>query len=111
MGFHLDMIYNGLLLVKILLALAVFYLTAALAGRSARAEKMRQREVYWLNVLVVLMLLIVLIAGYMKISSTNFGKKVKEVAAKIESYESLGGQGDGPGYKSAGLPAENCNIA
>ena len=89
MGFHLDMVYNGLLLVKILLALAVFYLSAVLAGRSERAKKMRQREVVWLNVLVVLMLLIVFIAGYMKISSTGFDKKVKEVTAITESYQPL----------------------
>ena len=42
-----------------------------------------------MNVLVVLMLLIVFIAGYMKISSTGFGKKVKEVTAITESYQPL----------------------
>ena len=77
MGFHLGPMYNGLLLVKILLALAVFYLSAVLSGRSQKAVQFRQSETKWLNVLCVLMLAIVLIAGYMKMGSTNFEKKVR----------------------------------
>lgn len=75
MGFELSMVYNVLLLVKILLALAVFYLTSVLAGRSATAQKFRTRETHWLNILCAMMLAIVLIGGYMKISSAGFEKK------------------------------------
>ena len=76
-GFELSVMYNALLLIKIVLALAVFYLTAVLSGRSATAQKFRERESYWLNVLCALMIAIVLIAGYMKIDSAEFDKKVK----------------------------------
>lgn len=75
MGYQLDMTYNALLGVKLLLAFVVFYLSAVLAGRSERAKRFRQRETYWLNILLILMLLIVLIAGYMKISSVGFELK------------------------------------
>jgi uncharacterized membrane protein len=85
-GFELSGMYNALLLIKIVLALAVFYLTAVLSGRSATAQKFRERETYWLNILCALMIAIVLIAGYMKISSANFTKKArpaKETAMQI----------------------------
>lgn len=77
-GYELSMTYNVLLLVKILLGLAVFYFLAVLSGRSERAKRFRQNETHWLNVLIVLMLLIVLIAGYMKISSAGFEEKVRD---------------------------------
>ena len=75
--YELSPLYNGLLLVKILLAFAVFYLAARLSGRSAKAVQMRQREIHWTNILCVLMLTIVLIAGAMKIVSTGAPIKVR----------------------------------
>lgn len=78
MGFQMSGTpYNGLLLVKILLALAVFYLSAVLSGRSEKAVKFRQSETKWLNILCVLMLAIVIIAGYMKMDSANYEKKIR----------------------------------
>ena len=90
-GFHLEPLYNGLLLVKILLAFAVFYLSAVLSGRSQKAVQFRQSETKWLNILCGLMLAIVLIAGYMKMGSASFEKKVRggdqveEVAPAVQS--------------------------
>lgn len=75
--YDLSPLYIGLMLTKILLALAVFYLAARLSGRSAKAAKLREREVHWTNILCVLMLTIVLIAGAMKIESTSALKKVR----------------------------------
>ena len=66
-GFQLDGIYLGLLCVKILLALVVFFFAALLAGRSEKAQNMRKKELHWLNILCAAMLLLVLIAGYLKI--------------------------------------------
>ena len=77
-GYELSMTYNVLLLIKIVLGLVVFYFLAVLSGRSERARRFRQNETHWLNLLIVLMLLIVLIAGYMKISSTDFEKKIRD---------------------------------
>jgi uncharacterized membrane protein len=78
MGFHLGATYNGLLLVKILLAFAAFYLSAVLSGRSEKAVKFRQSEMKWLNILSVIMLAIVLLAGYMKMDSADFEKKIRD---------------------------------
>lgn len=63
--------YHGLFGLKLLLGLFVFYLAAVLAGRSERAKRMRERETYWMNILVASMLAIALIGGYMKVASTD----------------------------------------
>ena len=81
MGYELDMIYNGLLLVKILLALVVFYLSAVMTGRSEKAKRLRQQEKYWLNVSLFLMIVIVLIGGLMKLNSAEAVKKVRPAEA------------------------------
>jgi len=78
MGFHLGPTYNILLLVKIVLALAAFYLSAVLSGRSKKAIQFRESETKWLNILCGIMLAIVLIAGYMKMGSANFEKKIRD---------------------------------
>ena len=80
--YELSPLYTGLLLVKIILAFAVFYLTASLSGRSKAAIKFRQRELHWTNILCALMLAIVLIAGAMKICST--GATLKQPSADVE---------------------------
>ena len=77
-GFELSMVYNVLLMLKIVLALTIFFLVATLSGRSDRAKQFRQREAHWLNIVIVLMLAVVMIAGYMKFESAGFDKKVKD---------------------------------
>ena len=77
---HLSPVYNGLLLVKILLAFGVFWLTARLSGRSDKAVEMRKREKHWTNILCLLMLAIVVIAGWMKTASGSF--EVKDRSSK-----------------------------
>ncbi len=80
--------YNMLLLIKIVLGLAIFYLASVLSGRGKTAQKFRESETKWLNVLCGMMLVVVLIAGYMKMSSANFTKKVKQASeAKLISSE------------------------
>ena len=82
---HLSPVYNGLLLVKILLAFGVFFLTARLSGRSEKAVEMRKREKHWTNILCLLMLGIVVIAGWMKTASGSFD--VKDRSAKVTVVE------------------------
>ena len=65
--YQLDGVYHGLLGLKIVLGLVVFYLASVLSGRSEKAKRFRENEVYWLNILCVLMLIIVLAGGYMKL--------------------------------------------
>ena len=84
-GFDLLPIYNGLLGVKILLAFFAFWLSATMVGRSDRAKRFRERETHWLNILTVVVLLIVLMAGFMKMDSAGYSKKVKaETPASVE---------------------------
>jgi len=86
-GYHLAPIYNGLLGVKLLLAFGAFWLSATLAGRSDRAKRFRERETHWLTILTVIVLAIVLMAGFMKMDSTNYEKKVT-AEAELTQVES-----------------------
>ncbi|HVJ66331.1 MAG TPA: hypothetical protein VM510_00025 [Caulifigura sp.] len=63
-----DGIYHGLMGLKILLALAVFFFAAALAGRSPKFEGMRRRAAMWNLVLIGLLTAIVFIGGYLKVA-------------------------------------------
>lgn len=62
-----DGLYHALLGTKMLLALAVFFLAAALVGRSAALEPIRVNRGKWLKVLVVLAAAIVAISGFVKV--------------------------------------------
>ena len=75
--------YVGLLLVKMLLAFGVFYLAARLAGKSAKAIEMRTQEKKWTNMLCLLMLAIVVIAGWMKTASGSFDAKPPKAPVAI----------------------------
>ncbi len=67
-GFQLSPLYLGLLTAKIVLGLIIFFLISVLTGRSDRAKKFREREELWLNIVCVLMVVLVAIAGFMKMS-------------------------------------------
>ena len=62
-----DALYHALLGVKMLLALGVFFLAAALVGRSTKLELIRRNRCTWLTVLVFLAAVIVAISGYVKV--------------------------------------------
>ena len=84
MNYELSMVYNVMLLLKIILGLAVFYLLSILSGRSARAQRLRERELYWLNITCALLLALVCIAGWMKISDQP--KKDKSTASAAMKF-------------------------
>ena len=63
-----DGTYHMLMGMKILLAFAVFFFSAVLAGRSPKFEKMRRRAGMWNLVLIGLLTAIVLIGGYLKVA-------------------------------------------
>jgi uncharacterized membrane protein len=69
MSFQLSEFYNGLLGVKILLALIIFFLAARLSGRSAAAEEMRRSAQFWLNVNCALAFVLIVIASVLKESN------------------------------------------
>ena len=76
-GFDLPGLYLGLVAVKFFLALFAFWLSATLVGRSERAQKFRQRETHWLNILTAVVVVITLMAGVMKMDSATYQKKIK----------------------------------
>ena len=76
-GFELPGVYLGLLCLKVLLGFVAFWLAATLVGRSDRAKRFREKETHWLNVLTAVVLLVVLMAGFMKMDSASYTKKVK----------------------------------
>jgi ribosomal protein L7/L12 len=61
-----DGLYHGLMGLKILLALGVFFIAEAMAGRSKLAEKMRSQTPKFLGIAVSMILVIVLISGFLK---------------------------------------------
>ena len=52
--------------VKLLLALGAFFISSALAGRSAKLAPMREKAGFWLSVLILLVVLVVIISGTMR---------------------------------------------
>lgn len=62
-----DGLYHALMGVKMLLALAAFFLASALTGRSAALEPIRRNSARWLSVLILLSALVVGIGGFLKI--------------------------------------------
>lgn len=61
-------LYHPLLGVKFLLAMMVFFLAAAISGRSSLAQKLRQKECTWHTVNMVLAIIIVCMAGLMRLA-------------------------------------------
>jgi uncharacterized membrane protein len=58
--------YHMIFGIKFLLALVVFFLAAGLSGRSGLAQKLKQREKFWLTVNMVLAIAVVCIGGLMR---------------------------------------------
>ncbi|HVQ35785.1 MAG TPA: hypothetical protein VMT33_07210, partial [Candidatus Bathyarchaeia archaeon] len=63
---HGQPLYQGLFGVKFLAAMGVFFISSALAGRSAALQPMRDRMTLWVPVNAALVVLIVLISGILK---------------------------------------------
>ena len=62
-----DGLYHGLVGTKMILAFVVFFIAAALVGRSPSLEKFRQNRVFWTRVIVILAVVIVAISGFVKV--------------------------------------------
>lgn len=76
-----DPLYNALLGIKILLALAVFFIASALVGRSAAFEGMRRNPRRWLLINLVLAGVIVAISGFLKVRGVPEAKPAAVVSA------------------------------
>ena len=62
--YQLPPAYHALLGIKILLALAIFALSALLTGKTAAAVKMRQNQAFWLNVNLALAVVLICVAAF-----------------------------------------------
>ncbi|WP_404307692.1 hypothetical protein [Neorhodopirellula lusitana] len=62
-----DGLYHGLLGAKMLVAFVVFFLAAALVGRSEKLAGIRANKAKWLKVVVLLAAIIVSVSGFLKI--------------------------------------------
>ncbi len=70
--------YNILFGIKFIIAMAVFFVSSALAGRSAGLQKFRDNAKFWLNVNLILILSIVVISGVMRQTHlTIIGKELQ----------------------------------
>lgn len=58
--------YHAIVTVKMLLALVIFFVASLLVGRSANAEKFRQKAVFWLNLNLVLAVIVVCMGGFLR---------------------------------------------
>ncbi len=59
-------LYHPIVGVKMLLALAIMFIASALVGRSANAERFREKAVFWLNLNLVLAVVVVCIGGFLR---------------------------------------------
>lgn len=58
--------YHGLMGIKIILAMAIFFLASALAGRSAAFEGLRRKRAFWLTINVLLGFAVVAIGAVLR---------------------------------------------
>lgn len=59
-------LYHPIVGVKMLLALVIMFIASLLVGRSANAEKFREKAVFWLNLNLVLAVVVVCIGGFLR---------------------------------------------
>ncbi|MFP6674316.1 MAG: hypothetical protein VB878_04490 [Pirellulaceae bacterium] len=87
-GFALPMHYHILLLVKILLAFGVFYLSSLLAGRSETAKKFQADRGKWLKVTALMVIAIVLLGSVMKVSDRKPKSENDEATSQADDATS-----------------------
>ena len=85
--FELPSYYHPLIGIKILLALAIFWIMSTLTGRSESAEKMRKNEKKLLNIGVLCAVILVILAGTMK--SADVTKKTTEEPTEQSTIETF----------------------
>jgi len=86
-AFDLPSYYHPLIGIKILLALAIFWIMSTLTGRSESAEKMRQNEKKLLNFGVLCAVILIVLAGTMK--SADVKKKSTEELTDQSTVETF----------------------
>jgi uncharacterized membrane protein len=80
-----DALYHALVGTKMILALVVFFLAAALVGRSEKLAFVRQKRKFYLGVLVVLAIAIVTISGFVKVRPYRQAERPSATAVSADS--------------------------
>ncbi len=93
--------YHILVAVKLLLALGVFAIASVLSGRSATAQRFRAQQAFWLDVSLVLILVMVSIAGMMKM--TDRVEKASQTSAAAVRDEGGGLRDERSGMNPSSL--------
>ena len=73
-----DGVYHALLGTKMILALGVFFLAAALVGKSSKLQPIRDQRAKWLKVMVILAAIIVGISGFVKVRASTSARMQAE---------------------------------
>ena len=78
-------VYQMIFGIKFLIALVVFFLAAGLSGRSGLARKLREHEKFWLTLNMVLAIVVVCIAGLMRMAdrSEKSTSSIQQPAASV----------------------------
>lgn len=71
--------------IKFLVAFAVFFVSAVLAGRSGLAVRWRQNERFWLKLNVALAIVVVLLAGMLKVAAREPKPQTAEASVRSSS--------------------------
>lgn len=58
--------YHAVLTIKLLLGLAIMFIASTLVGRSASAERFREKAPFWLNLNLAMAVIVVCIGGYLR---------------------------------------------
>ncbi len=80
--------YPIFVVLKLVLALAIMFITARLSGRSASAEKFREKMPFWMTVNAALVVTLILIASTMKVSDKTPKDEVSATVPAIEVEQS-----------------------
>jgi uncharacterized membrane protein len=64
-------LYHMLFGIKFLIALVVFVIAALLTGRTALADRLRQKEKFWLSFNMFLAILLVVLGGLLKVAERH----------------------------------------
>lgn len=82
-----DGLYHGLVGTKIILALVVFFIAAALVGRSEKLEPIRQKKDAWIKGLVLSAAIIVAISGFVKVRGVPANVTSPSITTPVSGVE------------------------